>query len=170
MLLLVDMPMLRHLLLRQPHAMLWASLKKKMEPYNNARRASSRKSRLGCGTLRFKGNDVVAYIDAISTTSLMCARRFPEESEQIERYYRWRARYDNCVGKVSYSKTSARGLLSPIVKKKDGSFPGVYPTKRIEQIEREANVVADALCQKERELRVRGTCNAMALDLPKQIS
>ncbi|GJR71601.1 reverse transcriptase domain-containing protein [Tanacetum coccineum] len=50
--------------------------------------------------LKVKGTDVVAYNRRFQQLALMCARMFPEESDQIERILRWPCPIDTCSAYV----------------------------------------------------------------------
>ncbi|GJV72522.1 putative reverse transcriptase domain-containing protein [Tanacetum coccineum] len=67
------------------HAMPWATLKKKMTD-KYCPRGEIRKIEAEMWNLKVKGTDVVAYNRRFQQLALMCARMFPEESDQIERY------------------------------------------------------------------------------------
>ncbi|GJU83993.1 putative reverse transcriptase domain-containing protein [Tanacetum coccineum] len=67
------------------HAMPWAILKKKMTD-KYCPRGEIRKIEAEMWNLKVKGTDVVAYNQRFQQLALMCARMFPEESDQIERY------------------------------------------------------------------------------------
>ncbi|GJS06076.1 reverse transcriptase domain-containing protein [Tanacetum coccineum] len=67
------------------HAMPWATLKKKMTD-KYCPRGEIKKIEAEMWNLKVKGTDVVAYNRRFQQLALMCARMFPEESDQIERY------------------------------------------------------------------------------------
>ncbi|GJS45781.1 putative reverse transcriptase domain-containing protein [Tanacetum coccineum] len=67
------------------HAMPWATLKK-MITDKYCPRGEIKKIEAEMWNLKVKGTDVVAYNRRFQQLALMCARMFPEESDQIERY------------------------------------------------------------------------------------
>ncbi|GJU07834.1 putative reverse transcriptase domain-containing protein [Tanacetum coccineum] len=61
--------------------------------FTSAQRGEIRKIEAEMWNLKVKGTDVVAYNQRFQQLALMCARMFPEESDQMNDY-RWLARYD----------------------------------------------------------------------------
>nr|GEV72518.1 hypothetical protein [Tanacetum cinerariifolium] len=67
------------------YAMTWADLKKKMTN-KYCPRVEMKKLEFELWNLKVKGTDMIGYNQHFQELALMCVRKFPEESDKIERY------------------------------------------------------------------------------------